>query len=172
MSLSSLLKVLPMNENDQSECATILLVDDSPDNIFLMSSLLKDVYKVKVAESGEKALQIALSDTPPDLILLDIMMPGMDGYEVCWRLKQDRRTINIPVIFLTSKTDAADERKGLELGAVDFISKPIIPEVVMARVNNHLSLKIKADFLQHKNDGLEIEVAKLQYTRPFHFRNE
>jgi putative two-component system response regulator len=160
-----------MNANDQSENATILLVDDSPDNLILMSSLLKDTYKVKVAGSGEDALLIALSDTPPDLILLDIMMPSMDGYEVCWRLKKDRRTTNIPVIFLTSKTDVEDERKGLELGAVDFISKPINPEVVMARVKNHVSLKIKADFLQHKNDGLEIEVAKLQYTRPIHFRN-
>jgi putative two-component system response regulator len=167
----SLLKGFTMNANDQSENATILLVDDSPDNLTLMSSLLKDTYQVKIAESGENALLIALSDTPPDLILLDIMMPSMDGYEVCWRLKNDRRTTNIPVIFLTSKTDAEDERKGLELGAVDFISKPINPEVVMARVKNHISLKIKADFLQHKNDGLEIEVAKLQYTRPLHFRN-
>ena len=155
-----------MNANDQSEQATILLVDDAPDNLILMSTLLKDKYKVKIAENGEKALNIAFSDTPPDLILLDIIMPGMDGYEVCWRLKHDRRTLNIPVIFLTSKTDAEDERKGLELGAVDFVSKPINPEVVMARVKNHLSLKIKADFLQQKNDGLEIEVAKLQYIRP------
>ena len=160
-----------MNANDQSENATILLVDDSPDNLILMSNLLKDTYKVKLATSGEKALLIALSDTPPDLILLDIMMPSMDGYEVCWRLKQDRRAMNIPVIFLTSKADVEDERKGLELGAADFISKPINPEIVMARVKNNLSLKLKADFLQHKNDGLEIEVAKLQYTRPLHFRD-
>jgi len=155
-----------MKENDLTENATILLVDDSPDNLVMMSSLLKDIYKVKVADTGEKALIISLSDTPPDLILLDIMMPGMDGYEVCWRLKQERRTMNIPVIFLTAKTDAEVERKGLELGAVDFITKPISPVIVMARVKNHLALKIKADFLQYKNDGLEIEVAKLQYTRP------
>ncbi len=160
-----------MDTNYQRENATILLVDDSPDNLIMMSSLLRDTYNVKIASSGENALLIAISDTPPDLILLDIMMPSMDGYEVCWRLKKDRRTMNIPVIFLTSKTDVEDERKGLELGAVDFISKPINPEIVMARVKNHLSLKIKADFLQHKNDGLEIEVAKLQYTRPLHFRN-
>jgi putative two-component system response regulator len=155
-----------MKENDVPENATILLVDDSPDNLELMSCLLKDVYQIQVADSGEKALMIALSDTPPDLILLDIMMPGMDGYEVCWRLKQERRALNIPVIFLTAKTDEEDERKGLELGAVDFIAKPINPSIVMARVKNHLALKIKADFLQYKNDGLEIEVAKLQYTRP------
>ena len=155
-----------MKANDQTENSTILLVDDSPDNLVLMSSLLKDVYQVKIADNGEKALAIALSDSPPDFILLDIMMPGMDGYEVCWRLKQERRTLNIPVIFLTAKTDAEDERKGLELGAVDFIAKPINPLIVMARVKNHLALKIKADFLQYKNDGLEIEVAKLQYTRP------
>ncbi len=155
-----------MKANDLTENATILLVDDSPDNLIMMRSLLTDICKVMTAESGEKALMIALSDTPPDLILLDIMMPGMDGYEVCWRLKQERTTSNIPVIFLTAKTDAADEKKGLALGAVDFIAKPINPEIVMARVKNHLALKIKADFLQYKNDGLEIEVAKLQYTRP------
>ena len=160
-----------MNTKFQTENATILLVDDSPDNLTMMSSLLKDTYKVKIASSGESALLIAISDTPPDLILLDIVMPSMDGYEVCWRLKNDHRTMNIPVIFLTSKTDLEDERRGLELGAVDFISKPINPEIVMARVKNYLSLKIRADFLQHKNDGLEIEVAKLQYTRPLHFRN-
>ena len=154
-----------MKDNDLTKNATILLVDDSPDNLVLMSSLLKDIYKVKVADTGEKALMIALSDTAPDLILLDIMMPGMDGYEVCWRLKQERRTMNIPVVFLTAKTDAEVERKGLELGAVDFITKPINPVIVMARIKNHLEIKIKGDILQYKNDGLEIEVAKLQYTR-------
>jgi len=140
--------------------ATILVVDDTPDNLALMSSLLKFEYKVKVASTGEKALKIAASDSPPDLILLDIMMPGMDGYEVCQRLKHDPRTMNIPVIFLTARSEMEDEKKGLELGAVDYIIKPISPPIVLARVKNHLALKAVADFLRGKNDLLELEVAK------------
>src|SRR6187402_584893 len=89
--------------------ATILVVDDTPDNLTLMSGLLKDNYQVKVANSGERALKIAQSETPPDLILLDIMMPGMDGYEVCRRLKADNKTRDIPIIFLTAKTEVVDE---------------------------------------------------------------
>lgn len=140
--------------------ATILVVDDAPDNLALMSSLLKQDFKVKVANDGEKALKIAASESPPDLILLDIMMPGMDGYEVCQRLKRDPKTMNIPVIFLTAKAEVEDEKKGLELGAVDFISKPISPPIVMARVKNHLALKATADFLRDQNDYLEREVAR------------
>ena len=140
--------------------ATILVVDDTPDNLNLMSSLLKDHYTVKVANSGEKALRIAKSDSPPDLILLDIMMPNMDRYEVISRLKQDPRTIDIPVIFLTAKSSVEDERKGLELGAVDYITKPISPPVVMARVKIHLLLKDSADFLRNKANFLEQEVAR------------
>jgi len=139
--------------------ATILVVDDTPENLVLMSNLLKDDYKVKIANSGEKALRIAGSDSPPDLILLDIMMPGMDGYEVCRRLKRDPGTMNIPVIFLTAKAEVEDEKKGLELGAVDYITKPISPPIVMARVKNHLALKSVADFLHDRNDFLELEVA-------------
>ena len=140
--------------------ATILVVDDTPDNLALMSSLLKDLYKVRIANGGEKALKIAASDAPPDLILLDIMMPGMDGYEVCRRLKLDPGTANIPVIFLTGKTEVADEEKGLELGAADYITKPFSPPIVLARVKTHLALKSMADFLRDKNDFLELEVAK------------
>lgn len=106
---------------------TVLVVDDTPDNLFLMKSLLQNIYKVKVASSGEQALHIAASDTPPDLILLDVMMPEMDGYEVCRRLKNDRLTLHIPVIFLTAKSAVEDEEQGLELGAVDYITKPISP---------------------------------------------
>ena len=149
-----------MVELDFIEKATILIVDDTPDNLILMSSLLKGDYKVKIAIGGEKALKIAASDSPPDLILLDIMMPGMDGYEVCQRLKRDPKTMNIPVIFLTAKAEMEDEKKGLELGAVDYIIKPISPPIVMARVKNHLALKAAADFLRDKNDFLESEVAK------------
>jgi DNA-binding response OmpR family regulator/anti-sigma regulatory factor (Ser/Thr protein kinase) len=143
-----------------TEHATILVVDDTPDSLALMSSLLRDKYKVKIANNGEKALQIAKSDTPPDLILLDIMMPKMDGYEVCERLKHDPATTNIPVIFLTAKGEMMDEQDGLELGAVDYITKPISPSIVLARVKNHLALKATADFLRDQNHFLELEVSK------------
>jgi len=137
---------------------TVLVVDDTPDNLSLMSGLLKDVYKVKVANSGEKALRIARSDNPPDLILLDIMMPGMNGYEVCRQLKADAVTADIPVIFLTALTDMDDEKHGLELGAVDYITKPVSPPIVMARVKTHLNMKLAANFLRDKNVFLEQEV--------------
>ena len=149
-----------MNESDAIKKPTILVVDDTPDNLALMSGLLKGDYKVKVANSGERALKIAQSDTPPDLILLDITMDGMDGYEVCQRLKLDPKTRHIPVIFLTAKTEMEDEKKGLELGAVDYITKPISPPIVMARVKSHLALKNMADFLRDQNGFLELEVAK------------
>lgn len=142
------------------EKATILVVDDTPDNLSLMSALLKDIYKVKVANSGEKALKIAQSDAPPDLILLDIMMPEMDGYEVCYRLKVESKTKRIPVIFLTAKSEIADETKGLELGAVDYITKPISPAIVISRVKTHLAMKKMQDFLSDQNKFLEAEVKK------------
>lgn len=138
----------------------ILVVDDTPDNLKLMSGLLKDRYRLKVANSGERALAIARSEPPPDLILLDIMMLGMDGYEVCRRLKQELFTRDIPVIFLTAKTDTADEEMGLQLGAVDCITKPISPPIVLARVETHLRLKATADFLRDKAAFLEQEVAR------------
>jgi putative two-component system response regulator len=149
-----------MDSLDFTDKATVLVVDDTPDNLTLMSSLLKDEYKVKVANGGEKALKIAQSESPPDLVLLDIMMPGMDGYEVLDRLKHDPRTRDIPVIFLTAKAEVADEQKGLELGAVDYITKPISPPIMLARVRTHLSLKASADFLRDKADFLESEVAR------------
>jgi putative two-component system response regulator len=141
-----------MSDYDSTRKATILLVDDTPENLTVMSTLLKDNYKVKIATGGEMALKIAASDWLPDLILLDIMMPGMDGYEVCRRLKQDSRTMNIPVIFLTAKHEVEDETKGLALGAIDYITKPISPPIVMARVKNHLALKAMTDFLRDQND--------------------
>jgi len=149
-----------MDGLDFTKKATILVVDDTPDNLILMNNLLKGDYKVKIANDGEKALKIAASESPPDLILLDIMMPGMDGYEVCQHLKRDPRTTNIQVIFLTAKAEVEDEKKGLELGAVDYITKPISPPIVMARVKNHIALKAAADFLHDQNDFLELEVAK------------
>lgn len=143
-----------------NEKATVLVVDDTPDNLALMSALLRDTYKVKVANRGERGLQIAASATPPDLILLDVMMPGIDGYEVCRRLKDNPRTAGIPVIFLTARTEPEDEQKGLALGAVDYITKPISPPILLARVATQLSLKSSADFLRSKNDFLIAEVAR------------
>ncbi|MCP9816415.1 two-component system response regulator [Synechococcus sp. GreenBA-s] len=125
-----------------------------------MSGLLQDRYRVKVAINGEKALQIARSDDPPDLILLDIMMPGLSGYEVCAQLKQDPTTRAIPIIFLTAMTATEDETKGLDMGAVDFITKPVNPPIVLARVAAQLQLKAAADFLRDQNSYLEAEVQR------------
>jgi putative two-component system response regulator len=139
---------------------TILVVDDSPDNIILMSRLLKDHYRTKIATNGEKALKIASSDDPPDLILLDVMMPYMDGYEVCQELKKNPKTSRIPVIFLTAKTDIEDEKRGFEVGAVDYITKPVSAPLLLARVKTHLLLKDSRDFLIDKNQFLEHEIYK------------
>ncbi len=149
-----------MNQLHCSERATILVVDDTPEDLTLMNGLLKDAYKVKIANSGEKALKIAASEMPPDLILLDIMMSGLDGFEVCRQLKDDPQTKDIPVIFLTAKSEIDDEKKGLELGAVDYITKPLSPSLVMARVKNNLAMKVMADSLRNHNASLEDEVGK------------
>jgi serine phosphatase RsbU (regulator of sigma subunit) len=146
-----------MNGSDK---ATILVVDDTPENLALMSGLLKDEYKVKVANGGERALKIAASDSPPDLILLDIMMPDMDGYEVCRHLKAEPKTRDIPVVFLTAKSEVADETMGLSLGAVDYITKPISPPIVLARIKTQLLVKRVADFLRDQNAFLETEVKR------------
>ena len=120
---------------------SILIVDDTPINIGVISGALKDTYKTKVATNGEKALAIASGDDKPDLILLDVMMPVMDGYEVCRRLKADPDTRDIPVIFLTGQTGTEDETRGFEVGAVDYIHKPFSEAVVKARVRTHLMLR-------------------------------
>jgi len=119
----------------------ILIVDDTPLNIGVISGALKDSYKTKVATNGEKALVLASAKDKPDLILLDIMMPGMDGYEVCSRLKADPSTSEIPVIFLTGQTSAEDETRGFAVGAVDYVHKPFSPAVVKARVRSHILLR-------------------------------
>jgi len=126
----------------------VLVVDDSPTNIDVLCSSLRPDYIVKAATSGQKALQIAFSDSPPDIILLDIMMPEMDGYEVCERLKSDPATQNIPVIFITAMTETVDEELGLGLGAVDYITKPFSPALIKARVRNHIKLKQQRDQLE------------------------
>jgi putative two-component system response regulator len=145
---------------DFAQKPTVLVVDDTPHNLSLMSGLLKELYKIKVANNGEKAIRIVQSDSPPDLILLDIMMPGLSGYEVCKILKEDPRSRSIPIIFLTAMTAMEDEKKGLALGAVDFITKPVNPPIVMARVATHLQVKAAADFLRDQNAYLEKEVAR------------
>ena len=138
----------------------VLVVDDTPENLQLMSGLLKDLYRVKVANSGERALKVVSGDSPPDLVLLDVMMPGMDGYEVCRQLKENPTTREIPVIFLTAKNAVADEERGFALGAVDYIAKPISPPLALARIKTQLALKQAADFLRDQNAFLEAEVQR------------
>lgn len=131
-----------------SDKKTILAVDDSPENLILICGLLRDDYQVKVAIDGENALRIAHAQPPPDLILLDIMMPKMDGYTVCRHLKADAQTCAIPVLFLSALTDVECESRGFELGAEDFISKPINPEIVKHRISKQLELKAHREQLQ------------------------
>jgi putative two-component system response regulator len=140
--------------------ALILVIDDAPQNLTLMDELLSDIYAVKVAANGARGLKIAAGQPKPDLILLDVMMPEMDGFEVCQRLKNDPVTQDIPVIFLTAKTQVTDEQQGFALGAVDYITKPISPPLLHARVRTHLTLKSAADFLRDRNLYLEQEVAR------------
>jgi CheY-like chemotaxis protein len=124
-----------------ADAKTVLLVDDEPANIQIVNSILKDTYKTRIATSGAKALELANQVPAPDLILLDVMMPAMDGYEVCCRLKSADHTRDIPVIFLTGQTEIDDETRGFAVGAVDYIHKPFSPAVVQARVHTHLVLR-------------------------------
>lgn len=135
---------------------TVLIVDDMVANVRFLANSLKDDYTVQVANKGQKALEIAQSDNPPDLILLDILMPDMDGYEVCRQLKDDPKTSQIPVIFVSSLNEISDQEKGLSLGAVDYITKPFHVAIVKARVRNHMNLKLKTDLLELTSniDGL------------------
>lgn len=138
----------------------VLVVDDTPENIYVLMGILKDEFDVSVASNGEKALKIVSMVPDIDLILLDIMMPEMDGYEVCARLKGDKKTEGIPVLFVTALASEENEAKGLELGAVDYITKPFNPALVKARVKNHLELKCYRDRLEsmvrEKTSELEI----------------
>jgi putative two-component system response regulator len=144
-----------MNKNTSQQ--TILAVDDTPTNIDVVKGVLSDSYFVQAAVNGKMALKI-IEKKKPDLILLDVMMPEMDGYEVCRRLKADEATRDIPIIFLTAKVDVKDETKGLELGAVDYITKPISPSILKERVKNHLELKQARDYLKRQNEILEQRV--------------
>lgn len=120
---------------------TILIVDDMPQNLTVLGELLQPLYRVRAANSGERALRVANTAPRPDLILLDVMMPGLDGYEVLGRLREDAATRDIPVIFVTAMDAAENEERGLRLGAVDYIVKPFSPAIVLARVATHLELK-------------------------------
>ncbi|STR46032.1 HD-GYP domain-containing protein [Iodobacter fluviatilis] len=135
--------------------STILVVDDTPDNLMLLNGLLREKYRVKVANHGEVALRLVLADPRPDLILLDVMMPDMNGYEVCTKLKANHETEDIPVIFLTAKTAIEDEEEGFSVGGADYISKPIIPSILLARVQTQLALKAAQVFLKNQNQYLE-----------------
>jgi len=137
---------------------TILIIDDSPDIINLISGLLRNQYKVKTATNGDKGINIAQNDDSIALILLDVLMPGPSGFEVCEQLKADPKTSDIPVIFLTALSDIEDEQHGLELGAVDYITKPISPAILLARVKNHLKMKAANDFLKEKNDQAHVRL--------------
>ncbi|MDR8525173.1 two-component system response regulator [Shewanella fidelis] len=141
--------------------ATVLVVDDTPENIDILVGILAQDYKVKVAIDGPRALALA-AKTVPDLILLDVMMPGMNGYEVCKRLKQDPLTSHIPVIFVTALTDVADETQGFELGAVDYITKPVSAPVVKARVKTHLALYDQKRLLEQE---VKVRTKELEDTR-------
>jgi sigma-B regulation protein RsbU (phosphoserine phosphatase) len=143
---------------NQLEKKTVLVVDDAPANIQVVNSILKDMCKVRVATDGAKALALVKTDPPPDLILLDVVMPGMDGYEVCTRLKADPATADIPVIFLTIQTESEEETHGFEVGAVDYIHKPFSPSVVKARVQTHLVLRGTRELLAEQLDALRKEL--------------
>jgi CheY-like chemotaxis protein len=132
----------------------VLIVDDTPENIQVLMGTLKDQYAIVAAINGEKALKMAVADPQPDVILLDIMMPGMDGFEVCRRLKADTATRDIPVIFLSALDDTDNKVKGFTVGAVDYISKPFQPEEVRVRVNTHLTMNFLKQDLAEKNREL------------------
>ncbi len=137
------------------ENGTLLLVDDIPTNLKMLFNYLKSLgFKVRIANNGEKAIE-QIERTPPDLILLDVMMPNLDGFEVCRRLKANAQTRDIPIIFMTAKTETVDKVKGFEVGAVDYVTKPIQQEEVLARINAHLTIRNLQKSLQQKNADLE-----------------
>ncbi len=140
---------------------TVLVVDDTPDNLMLLSNLLKDEYRVRLAQNGAKALEICTSDDPPDLVLMDVMMPGMDGFEVAKQMRQHPVSETTPVIFVTAMTSSDARMKGLDLGAVDFITKPIDPEALKHRVRNFMRYVQMRKDLQLEYDSM-VEMAQLK----------
>ena len=144
------------NPTPAAKVPRILVVDDMPDNLFLMNGLLEDRYEVVQAPSGKDALQIVMSSNPPDMVLLDIMMPDMDGYEVLRRIRQHTPTANIPVIFLTALASQQDERLGMDLGAMDYLTKPVDPQKVVDRVEAH----VRATELARRMEALSEKLAR------------
>ncbi len=138
----------------------LLAVDDAPENLAVLTQLLQDDYRVLAATSGERALRLLACPPHPSLILLDVMMPGLNGYQVFERLRADPATRDIPVIFITAMDSTDSQLRGLELGAVDYITKPINPPVLLARIRTQLELKLARDRLMHQNTWLEAEVAR------------
>jgi putative two-component system response regulator len=140
--------------------STILIVDDQPENLLVLSEVLQSDFSVRAARSGEQAIRVAASEPRPDLILLDVMMPALDGYAVLANLRENPVTTDIPVIFITALSDDEDEERGLKVGAVDYIAKPIKPAIVLARVRAHVELKRARDILADQNAHLEALVAE------------
>ncbi|MEF1228162.1 response regulator, partial [Vibrio fortis] len=143
---------------------TVLVIDDTPSNLDVLTGILKDTYQVKVAINGHIGIKIAKTVPQPDLILLDIMMPDIDGFEVCRQLKSQPNTAHIPITFVTAKIDPEDEVKGLSLGAVDYLTKPITPQIALQRVKTHIALydQQRALFSQVKEKTREINLGKLE----------
>lgn len=150
------------NIPDTKSKQTILVIDDTPENLSVINALLREFYQVKVSTSGVDGLNVAQMQAQPDLILLDIMMPDIDGYEVCRQLKANPVTENIPVIFLTAKIHMEDEQRGFDVGAVDYIVKPISPPIVLARIQTHLFLKDQRRFLEYQVEQRTREIALIQ----------
>lgn len=144
-----------------TEKAKILIIDDTPANIQILNEALQHEFKVFFALSGGEALE-KVHALMPDLILLDVMMPDMDGFEVCRQLKEDAELYEIPVIFITALGQAEDESRGLKLGAVDYITKPFNPGLVLLRVRNHLELKNRRDMLEQRTSELEKALAEIK----------
>ena len=164
---------LPLSELGSAQSKpSILVVDDTPDNIDMLVGILRAECEVKVATNGAKALKIAQGDTPPDLILLDVVMPEMDGYEVCRQLQADERTRKIPVIFVTAKAHEEDEAKGFELGAVDYLTKPVSAPIVLARVRTHLALQQYYRRLEALSDKLSRYLSPQVYRSIFEGRQD
>lgn len=154
------------------EATRILLVDDEPMNIHVLIEALKDSYELLVATNGKEALKLAESEPKPDLILLDIMMPEMDGYEVIERLKGNDNTKDIPVIFVSALSEIEDEAKGLELGAVDYITKPFNLRIAKARIKTHLDLRGMHFLVDEllKERTRELNETQKEYMRLFHLK--
>lgn len=144
-----------------AERPLVLVVDDTPVNLMLMQSILEKDYPLKLCSNAQEALDYAFAN-PPDLILLDVMMPDIDGFEVCRQLKSNSITRDVPVIFITAKNEVADEELGFSLGASDFIHKPISAPIVAARVKTHLKIKLVQDYFKNENIRLKQNVNENQ----------